>query len=175
MISLDQAYIGQVYYLDRLIGSDHDRLRQLGFVDEVAIRLVTISRELATVRLGKTAGKSISTDDDAKPRQLDLTLDLLQQIFVKNSRTQAHAASTSPVLGLSDLSVGQTGIVQSLAAEGELKRRLMDMGITRGTAILLYKRAPMGDPLELHLRGYSLSLRKQDAEKIRVQVDSDGI
>ena len=66
------------------------------------------------------------------------------------------------------MNTGQSGVVRMLDGQGEIKRRLMDMGITRGTRISVHKLAPLGDPMELHLRGYSLSLRKKDAEKIKI-------
>ena len=70
---------------------------------------------------------------------------------------------------LRDVKIGQTARVVKLHGEGALKRRIMDMGITRGVEIYVRKVAPLGDPLELHLRGYELSLRKADAELIEVE------
>ena len=65
--------------------------------------------------------------------------------------------------------VGETVCVTKIHGEGAVKRRIMDMGITRGTQITVRKTAPLGDPLELTLRGYELSLRKADAEMIDVE------
>ena len=70
---------------------------------------------------------------------------------------------------LRDIKIGQTARVVKLHGEGALKRRIMDMGITKGVEIYVRKVAPLGDPLELHLRGYELSLRKADAELIEVE------
>ena len=70
---------------------------------------------------------------------------------------------------LRDVKVGQTARVVKLHGEGALKRRIMDMGITKGVEIYVRKVAPLGDPLELNLRGYELSLRKADAELIEVE------
>ena len=70
---------------------------------------------------------------------------------------------------LRDVKIGQTARVVKLHGEGALKRRIMDMGITKGVEIYVRKVAPLGDPLELHLRGYELSLRKADAELIEVE------
>ncbi len=78
--------------------------------------------------------------------------------------------SNEELIPLSSLNIGQSGVVRLLEGESEIKRRLMDMGITRGTSIAVHKLAPLGDPMELHLRGYSLSLRKKDAEKIKIVV-----
>jgi len=70
---------------------------------------------------------------------------------------------------LKDVKIGHTAVVKRLHGEGALKRRIMDMGITKGTEILVRKVAPLGDPLELNLRGYELSIRKGDAELIEVE------
>lgn len=70
---------------------------------------------------------------------------------------------------LKDAKVGETVTVARLHGEGPVKRRIMDMGITRGVEILIRKVAPLGDPIELNLRGYELSLRKADAEMIEIE------
>ena len=70
---------------------------------------------------------------------------------------------------LKDVPVGGTCKVTRLNGEGPVKRRIMDMGITKGTEILVRKVAPLGDPLELNVRGYELSIRKADAELIEVE------
>ena len=64
---------------------------------------------------------------------------------------------------------GGTATVKKLTGEGALKRRIMDMGITKGTQIYVRKVAPLGDPIEINLRGYELTLRKADAEMIEVE------
>ena len=70
---------------------------------------------------------------------------------------------------LRDAKVGDTVTVVRLHGEGPVKRRIMDMGITKGTSIYVRKVAPLGDPVEITVRGYELSLRKQDAEMILVE------
>ncbi len=70
---------------------------------------------------------------------------------------------------LSEFSVGEVGVVKSVMAEKKIKRRLFDMGVTPGTEILLRKKAPLGDPLELTLRGYELTLRKDEAECVTME------
>ena len=70
---------------------------------------------------------------------------------------------------LREVKVGQTARVVKLHGQGALKRRIMDMGITKGVEIYVRKVAPLGDPLELNVRGYELSLRKADAELIEVE------
>lgn len=69
---------------------------------------------------------------------------------------------------LREVPCGQTVTVQKLQGEGAVKRRIMDMGITKGTTIYVRKVAPLGDPVEVTVRGYELSLRKDDAEMVLV-------
>lgn len=70
---------------------------------------------------------------------------------------------------LKDIQCGQTAIVKKLNGEGALKRRIMDMGITKGTDVFVRKVAPLGDPIEITVRGYELSIRKGEAENILVE------
>ena len=70
---------------------------------------------------------------------------------------------------LANLKPGQSGIVRALTAEGAVKQRFLDMGITRGVEIHVRKVAPLGDPVEVTVRGYELSLRKADAEMVEVE------
>ena len=69
---------------------------------------------------------------------------------------------------LKNVKVGQTATVVKLHGEGPVRRRIMDMGITKGVEIYIRKVAPLGDPFELNLRGYELSLRKADAEMVEI-------
>ena len=70
---------------------------------------------------------------------------------------------------LKDVKIGQTVKVTKVGGEGALKRRIMDMGITKGVTIKVMKMAPLGDPIEITVRGYELTLRKADCEKIEVE------
>ncbi|MDD6816861.1 MAG: FeoA family protein [Firmicutes bacterium] len=70
---------------------------------------------------------------------------------------------------LKDVRVGETATVVKLHGEGAVKRRIMDMGLTKGTEASVRKVAPLGDPVEITVRGYELSLRKADAEMIEVR------
>lgn len=69
---------------------------------------------------------------------------------------------------LKDIPVGKSAVVVKLHGDGPVKRRIMDMGITKGAAVLVRKVAPLGDPIELSVRGYELSIRKADAQTIEV-------
>lgn len=70
---------------------------------------------------------------------------------------------------LKDINVGETATVVKLHGEGAVRRRIMDMGITKGVELYVRKVAPLGDPMELNVRGYELSVRKADAEMIEVK------
>ena len=70
---------------------------------------------------------------------------------------------------LKDVKIGQTVRVVKLHGEGAVKRRIMDMGITRGVEVYVRKVAPLGDPVEVTVRGYELSIRKADAETVEVE------
>ena len=71
---------------------------------------------------------------------------------------------------LKDAKIGSTVRVKKLTGEGAVKRRIMDMGITKGIEVYIRKVAPLGDPVEVTVRGYELSLRKADAEMVEVEV-----
>ena len=70
---------------------------------------------------------------------------------------------------LGDAKVGTTVVVTKIEGDGAYKRRIMDMGITKGSELYIRKVAPLGDPVEVTVRGYELSLRKEDAQMIEVQ------
>ena len=70
---------------------------------------------------------------------------------------------------LKDVSVGSSAKVKKIYGEGAVKRHIMDMGITKGVEIKVRKTAPLGDPIEITLRGYELTLRKSDAEMIEIE------
>ena len=70
---------------------------------------------------------------------------------------------------LKDVKIGETVRVTKVGGEGALKRRIMDMGITKGVSVKVMKVAPLGDPMEITVRGYELTLRKADCEKIEVE------
>ena len=75
---------------------------------------------------------------------------------------------------LKDVKTGQTVIIKILHGEGAIKRRIMDMGMTKGVEVSIRKVAPLGDPIEVNVRGYELSIRKSDAGMIEVEtVDSN--
>lgn len=72
-------------------------------------------------------------------------------------------------MNLSQMKPGESGVIDAVGGEGALRRRLLDMGLTPGTLVSVRKVAPFGDPLELFLRGYELTLRGEDAGKIKIR------
>ncbi len=71
---------------------------------------------------------------------------------------------------LSEFSVGEKGVVKTVSGEGKLRRRLFDMGVTPGAEVMLRKKAPLGDPIEVTIRSYELTLRKTEAELVTMEV-----
>ena len=71
---------------------------------------------------------------------------------------------------LSDFAIGESGIIRKVDADPRIKRRLFDMGVTPGAEVYLRKKAPLGDPIEITIRGYELTLRKQEAESVETEV-----
>lgn len=72
-------------------------------------------------------------------------------------------------MNLKEVKVGNSATVKKITGQGPVKRRIMDMGITKGVNVTVVKVAPLGDPIEINVRGYELSLRKADAELIEVE------
>jgi len=72
---------------------------------------------------------------------------------------------------LSELKPGERGVISRITGDREIRRRLLDMGLTRGTEIIVVRRAPLGDPVEFLLKGYNLSLRKRECEGVYVLVE----
>jgi Fe2+ transport system protein FeoA len=73
---------------------------------------------------------------------------------------------------LSDFNIGEKGKITAVSGEGKIRRRLFDMGVTPGAEVLLRKKAPLGDPLEVRLRGYELTLRKTEAACVTMEVEA---
>lgn len=71
---------------------------------------------------------------------------------------------------LSEYAVGEKGIIKIVSGDGRIRRRLFDMGVTPGAEVVLRKKAPLGDPLEVTIRGYELTLRKSEAETVTTEV-----
>lgn len=74
---------------------------------------------------------------------------------------------------LNELEIGKSGVITAVNGEGALRRRLLDMGLTPRTKVMVRKVAPMGDPIEIHLRGYELTIRVDDAKDIEIERVAD--
>ena len=72
---------------------------------------------------------------------------------------------------LDQIAKGETGLVKNVEGDGKIRRRLVDMGVTPGAVVTLRKKAPMGDPIEVTIRGYELSLRKAEAALVNIEVE----
>ncbi len=72
---------------------------------------------------------------------------------------------------LDKIEKGETGLVKNVEGDGKVRRRLFDMGVTPGAKVTLRKKAPLGDPIEITIRGYELSLRKAEAELVNIEVE----
>lgn len=71
---------------------------------------------------------------------------------------------------LSEFAIGEKGVIKTVGGEGRVRRRLFDIGVTPGAEVYMKKRAPLGDPIELSIRGYELTLRKSEADYIELEV-----
>ncbi len=74
---------------------------------------------------------------------------------------------------LDEFKIGETGLIKKVEGEGRLRRRLFDMGVTPGATVYLRKKAPLGDPLEITIRGYELTLRKTEAQLVVLEVEEE--
>ncbi|HMM00099.1 MAG TPA: ferrous iron transport protein A [Bacilli bacterium] len=72
---------------------------------------------------------------------------------------------------LDKMKIGSSGLIKKVEGEGKIRRRLFDMGVTPGAVVLIKKQAPLGDPIEITLRGYELSLRKTEARNVFVEIE----
>ncbi len=134
---------------------------------EVSLRhLANLGLKVGTTLkvLSKTKSSAIIV---LKANRLAFDTSILANIDVTELSEEQEA------LPLSDLEVGQSAYIDNILALNEAKRRLMDMGLTRHTKIYLRKVAPLGDPIEISLRGYELSLRKSEAQMISVVRSKD--
>lgn len=74
---------------------------------------------------------------------------------------------------LEEFKIGEKGVIKSVGGEGKIRRRLFDMGVTPSAEVVLRKKAPLGDPLEITIRGYELSLRKSEAAYVMLEVEEN--
>jgi len=87
-------------------------------------------------------------------------------------KSENEVFSLGKIFPLGSLPIGTSGSIVSISGEGKLKRRLFDMGLTPGASLFLRKKAPLGDPLEITIRGYELTLRHQEADYVSVKINA---
>ena len=92
----------------------------------------------------------------------------------KSNKERAMQEKTIKKKTLKDLKIGQTGVVVSVKGKGSIKQRMMDMGLVSGSEVKVIRVAPLGDPIEISLKGYNLSLRKSEAQDIVVEISGEG-
>ena len=88
---------------------------------------------------------------------------------VRNNRKKSEVL-IEMLKNLNEFSIGEAGVIKTVSGEGKIRRRLFDMGVTPGAEVMLRKRAPLGDPIEVTIRGYELTLRKSEAQLVTMEV-----
>ncbi|EOT44854.1 ferrous iron transport protein A [Enterococcus columbae] len=153
MLKLSQGVCHQLYVVQSIEANEKlkKRLQDLGIVPDATIVLIQSNKDSGIVML--------------KNSRLALDIQVLSLIEVKEQATRKEW------LSLDQVAVGQTVKVVGIHGQGAIKRRLMDMGVTKHLTIFVHKVAPLGDPIEINLRGYTLTLRKAEAALILVERD----
>ncbi|MBC9704938.1 FeoA family protein [Enterococcus durans] len=152
METLEEVKLNLVYQIERIQTSDSVKkhLQNLGVI--IGSKIVVINR---------SGSNSILL---LKNNRIAVNRELLSQIIVKKSEFSEESWTS-----LDQLTTGESGVVVAIHGKGAVKRRLMDMGVTKNVRVTVRKLAPLGDPLEITLRGYELTLRKEEASLILVQ------
>jgi DtxR family Mn-dependent transcriptional regulator len=185
LLSLDRlnaGHTGIVVHID-LPEDTQSYLEDLGLRTGAAFQVLAASSSSCLL---KTGGESLSLNADLI-RQIFVTLDPgsesgeissqndNQQIpsTHKEKHMQAENQITIKKIPMSELGKGQTGVVVHVGGKGAARRRMLDMGLVTGTEVSVIRIAPLGDPIEYSVKGYSLSLRKTEAETILVEISED--
>lgn len=156
IFTLQETVLGQEYYFESIeqYEKQERQLARLGLVK--GKKIIPVSKDDHNGFVIMIHGSRIAID----PR-------LAENIFLREEKVKVEA------FALSEAKVGMKLIVHNILGSGAVKRRLMDMGITKKTPLVIRKVAPLGDPIEINIRGYELTLRKQEAELIMVQFWED--
>lgn len=152
MLTAAEAIHNKVYTIEAIQTEEGTKkhLNDLGFVPGKKIVLVNDSGSNGIILLQNS--------------RIAIDHTILKQIIIVETQTIAEEW-----LSLDQLTVGQKATVIGIHGQGAIKRRLMDMGLTKGVALFVRKVAPLGDPIEINLRGYELTLRKSEAALVLVQ------
>lgn len=153
MVYLNQGVCQKLYVVHAIKAEEKlkKRLYDLGIIENTPIVLVQLNKDSGIVMLKNT--------------RLALDTQVLSIIEVVEQSVKKEW------LSLDQVSVGETVKVVGIHGQGAIKRRLMDMGVTKNLTIFVHKVAPLGDPIEINLRGYTLTLRKAEAALILVEKD----
>ena len=156
MTTLADVSLNQVVQVDemKLENDLKHRLQDLGMIVGSKVAVVNQSGDNGIILLHNT--------------RLALSQSLLKQILVKDLTEDQETW-----VSLDQLSAGEQGVVVNVHGTGAVKRRLMDMGLTKGTQVKVVKLAPLGDPIELRVRGYELSLQKNESEMVVVSKEAE--
>ncbi|MEI5993346.1 FeoA family protein [Candidatus Enterococcus mansonii] len=152
MLTLAQAKLNKVYTIEEIQaeGFAKKHLNNLGLVPGGNVVLLNYSSENGIVLLHNS--------------RIAINRSVLNQITIVEK-----SINEENWLSLDQLTVGEKARVVGIHGQGAVKRRLMDMGLTKGVDLFVRKMAPLGDPIEINLRGYELTLRKNEAELVLVQ------
>lgn len=160
MITLNTCQLKQTYFVSQIHGDLETKkhLQNLGFVKNARVALMNRDKSNGVILIHNSR---IALDNTILAN-IDLSKEMIgNEHFAKLSTIKP--GQTALVLGITTDNLSD-------ASDHAVKRRLLDMGVTRGTRIYVRKVAPFGDPMELHVRGYELTLRKSEAEKVEVSV-----
>lgn len=152
MITAAEAIHNRVYTIETIQTEESTKkhLNDLGFVPGKKIVLINDSGNKGVILLHHS--------------RIAIDRTILEQIIIVETQT-----SEEEWVSLDQLTVGQKAIVVGVHGQGAIKRRLMDMGLTKGVELFVRKVAPLGDPIEINLRGYELTLRKSEAALVLIQ------
>lgn len=152
MFALSEGKLGHIYQVETIHVEEGTKkhLLDLGLVPGTKIAIVNYSGENGIVLLHST--------------RIALNRTIISQITVKEPEE-----NRGNWMSMDQLKVGDVATVVNVHGSGAIKRRLMDMGLTRKTPVTVVKLAPMGDPIEIKVRGYQLSLRKSEAELVLME------
>lgn len=152
MITAAEAIHNRVYTIETIQTEESTKkhLNDLGFVPGKKIVLINDSGNKGVILLHHS--------------RIAIDRTILEQIIIVETQT-----SEEEWVSLDQLTVGQKAMVVGVHGQGAIKRRLMDMGLTKGVEVFVRKVAPLGDPIEINLRGYELTLRKSEAALVLIQ------
>lgn len=155
-VSLKDIPVGHKVKIIRVTGDEAtaQRLREMGF------------RESAVIEKSADSGAIICKVVEAR---VVISKKLAQNIFVSDLGKTAKVMSEELIL-LSEMSVGQQGVIRDFTADNDDYERIVEMGVTPGERVEVIRYAPLGDPIEIRVRGYLLSLRKSEAERIKISL-----